>query len=165
MNTGLIANRYAAALLEYARQQQSLDVVHDEADRLYDLLQYDIDTLDAVVPTLSDVMQRFLSVVIANGRADCLLFILHAFHERYDHLMGIATAHLVTAVSMPELEQRLRSLLSEKGYREVHFDSTVDPKLLGGFVLRIDDSRVDASVATQVEMLRREFEDKNRKII
>ena len=44
-------------------------------------------------------------------------------------------------------------------------DEDIDPSVLGGFVLSIEDLRMDASVAGQFRMLRRELIDNNNRIV
>jgi F-type H+-transporting ATPase subunit delta len=41
----------------------------------------------------------------------------------------------------------------------------VDPKILGGFIFEIDDYRLDASVATQFEKIKKQFIEKNKRIV
>ena len=47
---------------------------------------------------------------------------------------------------------------------EVDFKTEVNPDLIGGFIVQIEDKRLDASIASQLRDIRREWEEKNRKI-
>jgi F-type H+-transporting ATPase subunit delta len=48
---------------------------------------------------------------------------------------------------------------------EVVLNAEVDPALIGGFILIIDDKLLDASVSRQLEEIRRQFMDKNKRIV
>ena len=83
----------------------------------------------------------------------------------YNDEKGIATASLISAAPMPTLEKKLLALLHDKGYTEVDFTTTVDPSLIGGFILQIEDQRLDASLASQLKQIKQEFVEKNKRII
>lgn len=169
--TGLIASRYARALLEFSTQRGTSAQVFAEVQRLRkaiadeQICKGDDGILSACIDGLGDEMQRFLSLVIANRRADMLPFILHSFVEQYRKANGITTALLTTAVLSPELEAKLKQLLAGRGYRQVDFSSHVDTDLIGGFVLQVDDLLLDASVKSQLQTLREQLAEKNKRII
>lgn len=164
MNIGLIAHRYAKALLDYAGERNVLDVVRSEVHRLADVLDDDTE-LRLCVKTLSPEMQRFLQLVITNQRVTLLPFILQSFVDQYNRSAGITTATLTSAAPAPKLQQKILDVLHQTGYTKVDFTSETDASLLGGFVLRIDDLRLDASLATQLRNIRSELDDKNRSIV
>lgn len=171
MNTGLVATRYARALLEFAHQQGVLERVHTDVlafqQALHDELSVSGDDgiLSACIPKLGPAMQQFLRVVVMNGRADSLPAMLRQFIILYNDEKGIATASLISAAPMPTLEKKLLALLHDKGYTDVDFTTTVDPSLIGGFILQIEDQRLDASLASQLKQIKQEFVEKNKRII
>ena len=169
--TGLIASRYARALLEFSTQRGTSAQVFAEVQRLADAIteeqgcKGDDGILSACIDTLGEEMRRFLTLVISNRRSDLLPFILHSFVAQYRKVNGITTAQLTTAVPSPELENQLASLLAKRGYRQVDFSSHVDAELIGGFVLQVDDLRMDASVKSQLQKLREQLLEKNKRIV
>ena len=185
MNSGLVANRYALALMAFAQQQGVLDRVHADVLALQKALADELahagddGILAASVETLSPEMRQFLRVVATNGRADCLPAMLRQFVRHFNQTKGIATASLQTAAPSPSLEReevgtaaplpslktRLVELLREMGYAEVDITTSVNPDLLGGFILQIEDQRLDASLASQLSAVRKELEERNRRII
>ena len=171
MNTGLVANRYARALLTFAREQDALERVHADVQRLQQALHDELASmgddgiLAACIPQLGPEVQQFLRVVTLNGRAEYLPAMLRQFLVHYNREKGVATASLVTAAPLPTLEKKLLVLLHDKGYSDVDFTTTIDPSLIGGFILQIEDQRLDASIASQLKQLRQELEDRNRRII
>lgn len=169
--TGLIASRYAHALLEFSTQRGTAPQVFAEVQRLLVAIadeqarKGDDGILSACIDTLGEEMRRFLTLVIANRRSDLLPFILHSFVAQYRKVNGITTARLTTAAPSPALEQRLAALLAKRGYRKVDFASDVDADLIGGFVLQVDDLRLDASVKSQLQTLREQLAEKNKRIV
>ena len=71
----------------------------------------------------------------------------------------------MTAAPVAGLKDRLQAALSEKTGVSVILEEDVDPEILGGFVLSIDDLRMDASVEGQFRLLRRELIDNNNRIV
>ena len=45
------------------------------------------------------------------------------------------------------------------------FEHRVDPSIIGGFIFEIDGLRLDASTAAQLKSVRRQFIEKNRRIV
>ncbi|MBO4590191.1 MAG: ATP synthase F1 subunit delta [Bacteroidaceae bacterium] len=164
MNIGHIAHRYAKALLAFARERNALDVVHTEVLTLMDVLDEE-EKIPSCVKSLSEEMHRFLQLVISNGRVAYLPFIFQSFINQYNRMAGITTATLTSATTTDDLQQKILDILQRAGYTKVDFSTEVNPELLGGFVLRIDDLRLDASLATQLKNIRAELDDKNRSIV
>ena len=164
MNIGHIAHRYAKALLAFARERNALDVVHTEVLTLMDVLDEE-EKIPSCVKSLSEEMHRFLQLVISNGRVAYLPFIFQSFINQYNRMAGITTATLTSATTTDDLQQKILDILQRAGYTKVDFATEVNPELLGGFVLRIDDLRLDATLATQLKNIRAELDDKNRSIV
>jgi len=72
---------------------------------------------------------------------------------------------LVTARPIAGLKEKLQNILSERTGASVELDEAVDTSVLGGFILDIDDLRMDASVSGQFRLLRRELIDNNNRIV
>ncbi|MBR3065785.1 MAG: ATP synthase F1 subunit delta [Bacteroidales bacterium] len=163
MNDGLIASRYANALLLFAREKQEEDRVYEDAHALRDAV-LSKDNVTECIEKLSETMQRFLALVIHNKRVDYLPAILHTYRVLYRQAKGITRAWLTTAAEDRELADKLRVLMELQGYTKVDFKTEVNPDLIGGFILQVDDKRLDASIARQLRTIRKEWEEKNRKL-
>ncbi len=61
--------------------------------------------------------------------------------------------------------QSLKALVKGKTGDDVIIDVDVDPSLVGGFVLDLDGYLLDASVKRQLEVIREQFIERNRRII
>lgn len=63
------------------------------------------------------------------------------------------------------LESRLRELIGKETGCELLLETKVDPSLIGGFVFEVEDTVLDASVSRQLDFIRRQFIEKNRRIV
>ena len=185
MNDSIIRTRYADALVKYVRETGNGESVCKQAEKLARVLAEvpDLSRMIAakdVVPdpkkrellhtALGEPMEpeldRFIDLLLRNGRIGTLGFVLRDFGERYRRSIGIRMAHLKVAVPpSEELLSRLAALVKERTGEEAQIDVEVDPSLIGGFVFDIDDAIIDKSVARKLELIRLQFIEKNRRIV
>ena len=185
MNDSIIRTRYADALVKYVRETGNGESVCQQAERLARVLREvpDLSRMIAakdVVPVakkrellrsaLGDPMapelERFVDLLIENGRIGALRMILLDFGDRYRRSLGLRKARLKVAVPpTEELLARLKALVKERTGDEAVIDVEVDPSLIGGFVFDIDDALIDKSVARKLELIRLQFIEKNRRIV
>ncbi len=183
MNDGIIASRYAKALLKLVDYTGGGPVVYRQAAVLFErlrrtegLLKFvtapapvpDGDKLDLIASAISeepaDELMRVMRLVIKNNREDIILLVINSFIRQYRSSRRILSCSLVTASPAPGLEQRLREFVGKEGYT-AEMVTSIDPQIIGGFIFSVDDGVVDASVRRQLDDLRREFKEKNRRII
>ena len=162
MNDGLIASRYANALLLFAKEERAAKRVYDDAHALNQALASP-EGLQACIEGLSEPMKKFITLVIRNKRTEYLSAILHAYRRLYRQENGITRAWLTTATENPGLAERLAELMKQQGFTKVDFKTETDPSLIGGFVVQIEDKRLDASTASQLKRIRKELENNIRK--
>ncbi|MCQ2140152.1 MAG: F0F1 ATP synthase subunit delta [Bacteroidales bacterium] len=155
MNTGTISSRYALALLRLVEET-------GRGEQVWAQVRTILADPDGMPKTLEPDLERFVALVVKNGRREYLKFMLQSFVSQYNAAHGIKLAHLTTAVPSPELESQLKGLF--KDYRLI-FDTKVNPDLIGGFVLVVDDLMMDASVKHQLDVIRKQFVEKNRRIV
>ncbi len=184
MNTGPIAHRYAKALLKYAQETGAGDKLYSQAcvlvlrmqelRQLADVVQKHpevsldrkIELLDSALGELmADVLRRFVVLIYEHKRMEHFERMLYSFIEQYRSANAIMVGKLVTAAPVAGLKERLQDALAEKIGVSVLLDEDINPEILGGFVLNIDDYRVDASVEGQFRLLRRELIDNNNRIV
>ena len=158
MNTGIIASRYATALLRYTEETGGGERV---CAQVRQLLRQPGERPGKLEPEL----ERLTRLLVKNGRLEDVRFIFRSFIAMYYRSRGIRVAHLTTAVPSPELEQKLRTVLEKQFGGDVLIESDVNPDLLGGFTLEVDDYLLDASVRRQIETIRRQFVISNNRIV
>ena len=158
MNTGIIASRYATALLRYTEETGGGERVCAQVRRLLDHPEQDPGPLE---PEL----ERLIRLVVENGRLEDVKFILRSFIAMYYRSRGIQVAQLTTVVPSEGLERKLRTMLEKQFGTQVLIETKVDPELIGGFTLEVGDYLLDASVRRQIETIRRQFVISNNRIV
>lgn len=98
---------------------------------------------------------KFLVLITENNREKYIPGIFRNLEELYRKSEGIRTAILTTAKPMDQavVEQIRQSIESEFGGK-VALNQVIDDDLIGGFVLRVDDSQYDASIANQLKKIK-----------
>ena len=162
MDSGLIASRYANALLLFAREEHAEKRIYDDAAALKQAMTAE-EGVEACIAQLCEPMRRFLTLVIRNKRVEHLPAILHTYRKLYRKEKGITRAWLTTATENPDLAAKLTALMQAQGFTEIDFRTEVNPDLIGGFIVQVEDKRLDASIARQLATIRKEWEEKNRK--
>lgn len=178
--------RYAKALIDYAYSTGKEDVLYRECSTLSRsftkhpelrqvLMNPVVDNTKkfSLIRTAavgegnaSDEFIRFITLIMQNHREDLLQYICLSYQTLYKQKKHIGTAKLTTAIPVSkEVEERIRQTASTILHAHMELESEVDPKIEGGFIFDINDYRLDASIATQFKKVKRQFIDKNRRIV
>lgn len=184
MNTGVVSRRFAKALLAYAKGEGLEDKVYKEVKTLAAHFA-EVPALRRAVenPVLerskklellceasggkdvSQVMTRFLSLVLEDRREKFLQFMMWSYIDLYQEDKHILIGMLTTAVSSPKLVAHLQKLAAEKTHGEVILEEKVDKSLIGGYIIELGGFRLDSSVANQLKRVKQQFIAKNRRIV
>lgn len=167
-----IARLYARAILEVTEEQGASDQVLEELGELDRLFATDdsfaaflasplVDAEDrrATVEKLlrgkaSDLVVDAVQVINRKGRLGLLPLIAEAYRREHQALAGVVDVHVETAVELTEsLRERLRRTADKLTGKRTNLIEKVDPTLLGGLVVRVDDEKFDASVARSLALL------------
>lgn len=193
MNTGMIASRYATALLGLVDETGSGEVALAQAQAILKALvevpdlrraledrtgvsgDRKIALLETVVEgdgkgaSLAPELRQFAKLLVRNGRIGDIVLILKSFESEYYKSRGLVRGRLILSSSEDNLgeenERRLRSLIEEKTGKKLILTTEIDESLIGGFRLEVEDRLLDASVSRQLDIIRRRFEEKNRRIV
>ena len=151
---GLISRRYAKALAEYSAGLGEEAVVYGQLLPLTQRYDYVPAVREAVGPCRC--LQDFIRLVLRHRREAYLYFIIHSYVELYRERHHLKEAMLVTAVPLGDgVTEMVRSRMQERSGCTVNVTAKVDPSIIGGFVFRMEDTLLDASVASQLRLLRR----------
>jgi F-type H+-transporting ATPase subunit delta len=111
---------------------------------------------------MSRLLLNFLKVVARHGRLDCLRAIQQQARKLYEKLQGSTRVRVTTAVAVePQQLERMAAALAVSLGRRPILESVVDPALIGGAVLRVDDTVYDGSVANQLQSIRQQMIDRS----
>lgn len=169
----VLVRRYALALAELAAERNQLDAVEaalmevaravredDGVRRLWlegrgDAAQK-VDRLRrALGGALHPLVSGFLGVVASKGREGMLLEMVEQFQAEADRLRQVVHVELECAAALSAQEQQMLAerLRERLGARGVRLSVRVNPELIGGFVVRAGDLRVDGSLSRQLSRL------------
>lgn len=176
MDIGTISSRYAKALLRYALECKAEESVYQQALALsrtmMQVRELDKALLNPVLDkatklsllteaaggTLHEAFIRFIDLLFSHHRERHLLFVLHSFVGLYRRHQRIYVGQLTTAVPLDKpTEQHLRDMIAQAVKGTIEFDLHIDEDILGGFILQLDDRRLDASVKGQLRHLQKEL--------
>lgn len=176
MDLGVISVRYARALLKSAVQSHCEESVYGNMMTLSHAY-IDVPQLRKTIgnPMLSsddkkkvlvtacgkdtaELTERFIQLVLQEGRGEALQFIASSYITLYRKLKNITHGRLVTAVAVsPDTEQKMREMVVKRTNGAVEFLTEVDPDIIGGFILEYDTYRMDASVKKQLATVLKQF--------
>lgn len=184
MNTGLIAQRYAKALLKLVQESDAGEKVYSQAcvlvhrmqeiRQLADVIQKHpevslekkTEILDSALgEPMAPQLHRFVSLIHQNRRIEHFGRMLYSFMDQYRTQNNIKVGNLITASPVSGLKDRLQQVLSERMGVTVILEERLDPTVSGGFVLNVGDLRMDASVSAQFRQLRHELIDNDNRIV
>ena len=184
MNTGIIASRYATALLKLVDETGGGEAVVSQVEILSNALDAMPDLRRAIgdsrtVPPESKVslfeavlgempktvmapeLRKFIALLIRNGRiGDCRLVFRGIVRGRL-----ILPSSTDSSTSSRKLEESLKELIATRTGKKLLLKTEVDESLIGGFVLEVEDQLLDASVSHQLEIIKRQFIERNRRIV
>lgn len=172
MKNTKVAARYARALLDLAIEQKNLDSVLGDMQvfsatvkdsREFELLLSNpivkadkkIEIFKLAFEPFEKTTQEFIALITNNGREAMLGDIAEAFEAQVKEHRGIVP---MTITSATELDASTRDAIIAKVQSSVEgkleVEEKVDESLIGGFVVRMGDYRIDASVASQLNNLK-----------
>jgi len=177
MNRGIISTRYAKALLSYALEKGADEAVYlkmNQLSRCFFEVQEFEKTLSSPVVTASDKFSiirtasgnltsdefdRFINLVTRNNRENLLRSISLCYIKLYQKKKNVSICNLITAVPVTEeVESKISKMIIDKTHGTVELKKSVNPGILGGFIFELNYNRLDASVATQLKRIKRQFE-------
>ena len=168
-----IAVPYARALFDFSVEKnimhqitadfQNLEIFLDKTPELTDYLNNPIITKEAKCEILTKVLEsqlnvetfKFLMVLAKRGRINLLKSVISKYLELVYETASIKTIEVSTAFAFTYLQkntlvQKLKELTNA---REIRLVITVDPSLIGGFLIKTDSKIIDFTVKNQLQKL------------
>lgn len=175
MNDSKISVRYAKALFELALDKNELSKVYDDILLLSEVmnevtfsnfLKSPIVQNSKKIEIIREVLQSkitsyvfdFLVIVIQNNREENLRMIFLDFLKLYRESIGIVEVDLTTAVEIDKIsKEHITSLLKKILSKDIELKTSVNSELIGGFIARIDDLQIDASIKTKLNNIKKDL--------
>ena len=176
MNVSKISVRYSKALLKTALDKNNLDQVYQDMLQLFQICQSvnefmlflhnpvilqskKKNIIRAVFSgKVTELTLSFLELIIKNKREIFIPDISRRFLDDYKRHKGITTVALTTVVPLDEqLKNSIVQLIKTRYKTTVELEEEQNNKLIGGFIITIDDKMMDASVLKALNQMRREM--------
>jgi F-type H+-transporting ATPase subunit delta len=168
-----LAERYAAALFDLADQSGALETVGDELGQIDEWVRRSDDltrlirspvisrgdqqrAMNAILDRagLSDLVRRFVGVVVRKRRLFALPDMIRAYRDLLARRKGETTAEVVSARPLTKTQTALLSARLKKVVgTDVALTARVDPDILGGLVVKVGSQMVDSSLRTKLNRL------------
>ena len=169
------AIRYAKAILETAVSTGKANQVNDDMKSIINAVNSSADLKDFLASPIitSEVKMNVLSEVFGSVQADTkslfrllqenkrfqiLEAIATQFNAQFDEMNGVEVAKVTTAFPITaDLEAKILAKATAMSTKKITIQNTIDPSIIGGFILRIGDKQYNASVSNRLQELKREF--------
>jgi len=169
-----IAQVYARSLFEVAEEQDKLDVVREQLGQVADAVadsrelqtfffspyfstQEKQDGLDKAITDADETVRNFLALLLENHRMPVIFRVRREYDRLWEEANKLLPVQITSAIELdPSVAQRVGDEIGRQTGRTVELTSTVDPEVLGGIVVRVGNSIIDASIRTRLENLRKQ---------
>jgi F-type H+-transporting ATPase subunit delta len=109
----------------------------------------------AVGEPMHDTLKQFIAFVTEQKREDKMFLIALKYMEMYRTKHGILNTRITTATELTESSyDKIKAFIKETFDADAEIDARIDPSLIGGFILDIENTRMDASVVGQLNALK-----------
>ncbi len=171
-----IARRYAKALSEVLPDEK-LEKVLKEIKTLLSLFdekaikffkspiiptEKKVELLNSVLEKVevSPELQKVLKLMAERNRLGILKEFAEEFEKFADARLGVVKAEITSATELDEeVLNRIKAKIEELFGKKAEITVKLDPSIIGGFIVRVADKVLDASIKTQLENLKKAIAD------
>ena len=155
-------------------EQDKLDKVRDELGEFVDALNESrelqmflfspyfstkekTEGLDKAISGADETVLNFLRLLIEKHRMPVLFRVRAEFEQLWEEENKLLPVTVTSAVELPESTvKQIGDRIAEQTDRKVDLQSNVDPDILGGIVVRVGNSVLDASIRNRLENFRKQ---------
>ena len=171
-----VAKPYARALYDAALEQNVLADIVADIEKLRELIEeseefaqlisspvlspeFKSETFEQIFADVTHPLTiNFLKLLALKQRERYLTAMMDVFSAIVDEAAGRLVAQVTTAVPLTsEQAEQLTQQLGAYSGKQVRLETAIDAEIQGGFIVRLDDTVFDASVATQLQRLRQQL--------
>ncbi|HLV42081.1 MAG TPA: ATP synthase F1 subunit delta [Brumimicrobium sp.] len=167
-----VAGRYAQSLLELTEEKQTTDAVLKDMEHLLattneskdfhvflnsPLIKEDKknEIFDKIFGGFQEVTKKFIHLLTKNNREMILPLIAEQFISKLNNIRGIVPMTITSAIKLnDEVKSTILEKLNKHIKGSIELTEKVDESLIGGFVVRMGDTRIDASIAHQLNEMK-----------
>ena len=175
MNDSKISVRYSRAIFQSALEKKILDKVNQDMIFISEICKMaemkEFLTSPIITPSkkeaifhsiLGDNVEKItlslIDLIVKNGRETFIPAIARNFIHETKKFKGITESQLTTAVKVDDkVKKQITDLISGVFKTQVDLKENIDPEIIGGFILRIDDNYIDASIKNKLRKIKKEL--------
>ena len=168
-----IAEVYGRSLFEVASEHDKADEIREQLGEFADALEENRDLqvfffspyfstpekkegLAKALDGADETLSNFLELLIEKHRMPAIFRIRRIYDTLWEQANRILPVQITTAVPLDDgVARKLGDEIEKTTGQKIELTSTVDPDLLGGIVVRVGNSILDASIRNRLESLRR----------
>jgi F-type H+-transporting ATPase subunit delta len=168
-----LAQVYGRSLFQVAREQGKLDELREQLGQLVDALNENRqlavfffspyfstkekqEGLGRLLDGAEEIFLNFLKLLIDNHRMPVIFRIRDEYERLWDEENKTLPVEITSAIALDEkTTESLGRQIGERAGRKVTLAAHVDPDILGGIIVRVGNSILDASIRNRLEQLRR----------
>jgi F-type H+-transporting ATPase subunit delta len=168
-----LAQVYSRALFAAAREHGRLDELREQLNQFADALdsnrelavfffspyfstQEKQSSLRRLLDGADELFLNFLSLLIENHRMPVIFRIRQEYERLWDEENRVLPVEITSAIALDKATtEGLGATIGERTGRKVALAARVDPDILGGIIIRVGNSILDASIRNRLEQLRR----------
>jgi F-type H+-transporting ATPase subunit delta len=175
MNDSKISVRYSRALFQSALEKKILDKVNQDiilisqickVTEMKEFLHSPIIVPSKKMAILHNILGdnvdkitlSLIDLVVKNGRESFIPAIARVFLHETMKYKGITESYLTTAVKVDDkVKKQISDLISKVFKTKVELEESIDSEIIGGFILRVDDNYIDASIKNKLRKIKKEL--------
>ncbi len=176
MKESLAGNRYAKSLIALSIEKEELDAIYNDMTLISDTVSNskDLEILlkSPVVKTdkkqeiltaifgksTTQLTKQFLLLISSRNREALIGDIANAFVRQYKVIKKIIVTEVTSAVKLDTAQKKkILQLLNTDESSSVEIIEKINPDIIGGFIVRVDDKQIDASISRKLDDLRQNF--------
>ena len=169
-----IATVYGRSLFDVAQERDSIDAVREQIGEFADALQENRDLqvfffspyfsteekkqgLEKAVTGADDAVANFLQMLIEKHRMPAIFRIRREIERLWQDANQLLPVTITSAIELDKSTvDGIGKVIGEQTGRKVQLTAEVDPDVLGGIVLRVGNSILDASIRNRLNQLRKQ---------
>ncbi len=168
-----LARVYGRSLFEAALDNGRLDELREQLGQFADALDENRglavfffspyfsteekrDALDRLLTGADPLFVNFLMLLIEKHRMPVIFRIRHEYERLWEEENRLLPVEITSAIELDRATtENLGRTIGERSGRRVNLAAHVDPEIIGGIVVRVGNSILDASIRNRLEQLRR----------
>lgn len=169
---------YSDALFQLSLEENLLDVIHDNLKSCADIFnsepeflkilsspiissQEKISMLQAVFQdNCNELVFNFMCLLAEKNRINLFCEIQKDFTKQFNRANNMLEAEVITYIPLTEeLRKKVIDKLSMQTGKKVSITETVDKSILGGIIIRYDNTIIDDSIKTKLQELSKQLHE------